>query len=144
MNVSIVTLRILRMNGSDRTMTGRFPVEMRGLAGDANADGYVNSAEVSLTRSRAGTALVSANFREDFNTDGFLKQCRYEFGEKRVRHRIASNPRARRSPGNSGRVEPCGSRPLRCLSSAANSIELLPAKAPLFRVPAAGGLFRRR
>jgi hypothetical protein len=42
------------------------------LAGDTNADRFVDSADISQTKSQSGNAVTNANFREDLNVDGFL------------------------------------------------------------------------
>jgi hypothetical protein len=45
------------------------------LIGDTNADGFVNSADISQTKSQSGNAVTSSNFREDLNADGFLNSA---------------------------------------------------------------------
>ena len=45
------------------------------LVGDSNADGFVNSADISQTKARSGQAVGSANFRSDLNGDGFLNSA---------------------------------------------------------------------
>jgi hypothetical protein len=40
--------------------------------GDTNKDGFVDSIDVSQTKSQAGNAVTQANFREDVNTDLFI------------------------------------------------------------------------
>src|SRR6202040_3472146 len=42
------------------------------LVGDTNADGFVNSADISQTKSESGNAVTTLNFREDLNLDGFI------------------------------------------------------------------------
>jgi hypothetical protein len=42
------------------------------LRGDTNADGFVDSADISQTKSESGNAVTPANFREDLNLDGFI------------------------------------------------------------------------
>lgn len=42
------------------------------LAGDTNADRFVDSADIGQTKSQSGKAVTSGNFREDLNVDGFL------------------------------------------------------------------------
>jgi hypothetical protein len=49
--------------------------QMGVLTGDTNADGFVNSADISQTKSQSGQAVGSANFREDLNADGFLNSA---------------------------------------------------------------------
>lgn len=45
------------------------------LVGDTNADGFVNSADISQTKSQSGNAVTNANFREDVNADGFINSA---------------------------------------------------------------------
>jgi hypothetical protein len=42
------------------------------LIGDTNADGSVNSADISQTKSQSGQNVSATNFREDVNTDGSI------------------------------------------------------------------------
>jgi hypothetical protein len=45
------------------------------LAGDTNADAFVNSADISQTKSESGHTVTNSNFREDLNVDGFLNSA---------------------------------------------------------------------
>jgi hypothetical protein len=45
------------------------------LLGDTTADGFVNSADISQTKSQSGQAVGGSNFREDVNADGFLNSA---------------------------------------------------------------------
>jgi len=45
------------------------------LIGDTTGDGFVNSADISQTKSQSGNTVTSSNFREDVNTDGFLNSA---------------------------------------------------------------------
>ena len=47
-------------------------VSMGVLFGDTNADGFVDSADITQTKSQSGNPLTSSNFREDVNIDGFI------------------------------------------------------------------------
>ena len=51
---------------------GTVRATMNVLLGDTNADGFVNSADISQTKSQSGRAVTVSNFREDVNVDGFL------------------------------------------------------------------------
>jgi hypothetical protein len=42
------------------------------LVGDTTADKFVNSADISQTKSQSGQPVGGSNFREDLNTDGFI------------------------------------------------------------------------
>jgi hypothetical protein len=52
--------------------TGSVSVPVGFLIGDTNADGFVDSIDTVQTKSQAGNALTSSNFREDVNVDGFI------------------------------------------------------------------------
>jgi hypothetical protein len=45
------------------------------LVGDTNNDGFVNSADISQTKSKSGQPVGGSNFREDVNADGFLNSA---------------------------------------------------------------------
>jgi len=45
------------------------------LIGDTNADGFVNSADISQTKSQSGQLVGLSNFREDVNVDGFFNSA---------------------------------------------------------------------
>ena len=42
------------------------------LIGDTTTDTFVNSAEISQTKSQSGQAVGSSHFRQDTTVDGFL------------------------------------------------------------------------
>jgi hypothetical protein len=42
------------------------------LIGDTSSDGFVNSADISQTKSQSGQSVDSSTFREDVNADGFI------------------------------------------------------------------------
>jgi hypothetical protein len=55
--------------------TGNVSATMGVLLGDTTGDGFVNSADISQTKSQSGNGVTSANFREDVNTDGFINSA---------------------------------------------------------------------
>src|SRR5438552_2205177 len=57
-------------DGSSPAGDATFPVNF--LAGDTNADRFVDSADISQTKSQSGHAVTGTNFREDVNVDGFV------------------------------------------------------------------------
>jgi hypothetical protein len=69
------TVTITLTNVSDNTNTGNVSLPMAVLAGDTNADTFVNSADITQTKSQSGSAVTSSNFREDLNTDGFINSA---------------------------------------------------------------------
>ena len=42
------------------------------LVGDTNADHFVDSADISQTKSQSGNPVIQSNYRTDLNTDGFI------------------------------------------------------------------------
>jgi hypothetical protein len=69
-NAQMLTISLT--NVSDGVNTGNVGVPMAVLAGDTNADRFVDSADIAQTKSQSGNAVTNDNFREDVNTDGFL------------------------------------------------------------------------
>jgi hypothetical protein len=72
-NAQTITLTLSGVN--DGTNTGDVGVRMSVLVGDTNADGAVNSADISQTKSQSGNAVTSSNFREDANADGSINSA---------------------------------------------------------------------
>jgi Dockerin type I domain len=73
-NAQTITVQltgVIDSNGSTGNVSGSMPV----LIGDTNADGFVNSADISQTKSQSGNSVSGSNFREDVNTDGFLNSA---------------------------------------------------------------------
>ncbi len=66
------TITISLTNVSDGTNIGNVSLPMAVLAGDTNADRFVDSADIAQTKSQSGNAVTDANFREDLNVDGFI------------------------------------------------------------------------
>src|SRR5207237_605014 len=56
-------------------LTGDISVQMDVLVGDTTADGSVNSADISQTKSQSGHAVSSSNFRQDVSADGALNSA---------------------------------------------------------------------
>jgi hypothetical protein len=53
-------------------LSGDLIVPVAFLIGDTNADGFVDSADITQTKAQSGKAVTITNFREDLNVDGFL------------------------------------------------------------------------
>jgi hypothetical protein len=66
---------VVSVNVTDGTITNDVAVSMNVLAGDTNADGFVNSADIGQTKSQSGNAVTNSNFREDVSADGFLNSA---------------------------------------------------------------------
>jgi hypothetical protein len=69
------TLTINLLGVSDGPNTGDVHIPVSVLLGDTTADRFVNSADISQTKSQSGQAVTASNFREDVNTDGFLNSA---------------------------------------------------------------------
>jgi Dockerin type I domain len=72
-NAQRITVTLTGAN--DGTHTADVSVPMGMLLGDTNADGFVNSADISQTKSQSGNAVTGSNFREDLNADGFINSA---------------------------------------------------------------------
>lgn len=72
-NAQTLTLTLTAVN--DGTNTGNVSTKMSVLVSDTTADAFVNSADISQTKSQSGAAVGSSNFRQDVTTDGFLNSA---------------------------------------------------------------------
>jgi hypothetical protein len=72
---NVQTLTITLTNVSDQTNSGDLSISMGVLIGDTTADKFVNSADISQTKSQSGTAVTSSNFGEDLNADGSINSA---------------------------------------------------------------------
>ena len=71
-NAQIVTVTLSNVTDSNGDFGSTVSASMKVLVGDTNADGFVNSADISQTKAQSGQGVTSSNFREDLNTDGFI------------------------------------------------------------------------
>jgi Fibronectin type III domain/Dockerin type I domain len=74
-NASRTTVTLNNVVDTAGNSSSSISATMGVLAGDTNADGTVNSADISQTKSQSGNAVTSQNFREDVNADGFLNSA---------------------------------------------------------------------
>jgi hypothetical protein len=74
-NAQVVTVSLSNVTDSAGDFSSAVSASMGVLVGDTNGDGFVNSADISQTKSQSGTAVTSANFREDVNADGFINSA---------------------------------------------------------------------
>jgi hypothetical protein len=68
----------ITLNGVQNTVgeiANNATAQMAVLVGDTNADGAVNSADISQTKSQSGQAVTSLNYREDLNADGSINSA---------------------------------------------------------------------
>jgi hypothetical protein len=68
-------INVCLLNATDGTNSGTVTVPMGVLLGDTTADGSVNSADISQTKSRSGQTVGSGNFRSDVTVDGSLNSA---------------------------------------------------------------------
>jgi hypothetical protein len=69
-NAQTVAVNLLGV--SDGTNTADVSVPMGVLLGDTNGDQFVDSGDISQTKSRSGLAVNTSTFRSDVTADGFL------------------------------------------------------------------------
>jgi hypothetical protein len=66
-NAQTINVTLFDVNGSNTVV-----IPMSILSGDTSANGFVNSSDISLAKSRSGQAVDSTNFREDVNANGAI------------------------------------------------------------------------
>ena len=59
------------VNNSSASVSGTLPV----LVADVNGDGFVDSADISQTKSQSGNTLMQSNFKADSNVDGSINSA---------------------------------------------------------------------
>jgi hypothetical protein len=69
-NVQHLVVRLTNIN--DGVHTNNIDIPMDILIGDTNADHFVDAIDTAQTKSKAGQAINTTNFREDVNVDGFI------------------------------------------------------------------------
>jgi hypothetical protein len=74
-NAQKITVNLNNVTDSAGNVSSGVPVSMGVLIGDTNADGSVNSADISQTKSQSGNSVSGSNFREDLNADGSLNSA---------------------------------------------------------------------
>ena len=74
-NAQRITVGLTNVSDSVGNFSASVPVTMSVLIGDTNADGFVNSADISQTKSQSGQPVSATNFREDVNSDGFVNSA---------------------------------------------------------------------
>ena len=70
-----VGLSITDNFGGTFTNPEGIPVYLAVLVGDTSADGAVNSADISQTKSKSGQMVDATNFRNDVTADGSLNSA---------------------------------------------------------------------
>lgn len=74
------------------SFSGDVSATMGLLVGDTNADGSVNSADISQTKSQSGRTVSSSNFREDLNVDGSINSADISLVKSRSGTGLPSKP----------------------------------------------------
>ena len=74
-NQQYVTITLSGVNDTFNQTLNSAAVRLGLLPGDTTGDGSVNSADISQTKSRSGSAVDGANFRSDVTVDGNLNSA---------------------------------------------------------------------
>jgi uncharacterized repeat protein (TIGR03803 family) len=74
-NAQYITVSLANVTDSAGDFSPAVAGSMGVLVGDTTGDGFVNSADISQTKSQSGNAVTNANFREDVNADGFINSA---------------------------------------------------------------------
>ena len=67
-HITVQLTGVTDVNGATTTASATMGV----LVGDTNSDTFVDAIDTSQTKSQAGHAVSTSNFREDVNVDGFI------------------------------------------------------------------------
>jgi hypothetical protein len=71
-NAQVITVSLTNVTDSAGNSGSAVAASMSVLIGDTNADRFVDSADISQTKSQSGKAVTGTTFREDLNVDGFI------------------------------------------------------------------------
>jgi hypothetical protein len=74
-NAQVLKVGLTNVSDSASDFSSVISASMGVLIGDTTGDGFVNSADISQTKSQSGNAVTASNFREDLNTDGFINSA---------------------------------------------------------------------
>ena len=74
-NAQLITVSLSSVSDAVGNFSSTVSATMGVLVGDTNADGFVNSADISQTKSQSGQPVSATNFREDVNSDGFVNSA---------------------------------------------------------------------
>src|SRR5207253_5664542 len=74
-NAQVITVSLTNVTDSASNFSSAVSASMGVLIGDTTADGSVNSADISQTKSQSGHAVSSSNFREDVTADGSINSA---------------------------------------------------------------------
>jgi hypothetical protein len=71
-NAQRLTITLSNVYDVAGNISSSVSITMSLLIGDTTADGFVNSGDISQTKSQSGQNVSATNFREDVNTDGSI------------------------------------------------------------------------
>ncbi len=74
-NAQVLTVSLTNVNDSAGNSSNAVSASMALLVGDSTADTFVNSADISQTKSQSGQAVSTSNFREDVTVDGSINSA---------------------------------------------------------------------
>jgi hypothetical protein len=77
------TLQVTLAGVNDGTNTFDLVIPMSVLVGDTTADGSVNSADISQTKSQSGQSVGVSNFRRDITVDGSINSADISLAKSR-------------------------------------------------------------
>jgi RHS repeat-associated protein len=86
------TIVVTLFGVSDGTVTNNVAIAMGVLVGDTNADGFVDSADVTQVQSQSGAPVTASNCREDLNVDGFIDSADKAFAQSKSGTALPSSP----------------------------------------------------
>ena len=78
-NAQTITVTLTNVTDVVTNTSSSVSVTMGVLLGDTNADGFVNSADITQTKSKSGQPVTLSNFREDLNLDDLINSADISF-----------------------------------------------------------------
>ena len=75
-NITVTLTNVIDVAGNTSSSVS---ATMGVLQGDTNADGFVDSADISQTKSESGHTVTLSNFREDLTLDDFIDSADISF-----------------------------------------------------------------
>jgi hypothetical protein len=74
-NAQTINVSLTNVSDDAGNTSAAISASMVLLIGDTTADRFVNSADISQTKSQSGAGLTNSNFREDLTTDGLINSA---------------------------------------------------------------------
>ena len=82
-NAQTIILALSNIKLKHSRITTVVSIPMAVLVGDTTGDRFVDSADISQTKSQSGKGVTSRNFREDLNIDGWIDSADISFAKSR-------------------------------------------------------------